>query len=806
MAVTGFLKLPDGSAVGGPVHYRVWDETNKNWGTIEKVNANKNTGKFSIGPASAPVGSLIEILYEQTTDINGQSHVLKTNPSLTLKVTGAISVQDVTYSPAGPQISTSVERVRVDGSHKPLPGVSAQLLTGGKVLTQTVSDGIGQIRFFTTSAGQLQIRFPSEFVAQDGELLVLTLNEVDIYLDPAGAAVDLPPTVYEIKKGRLVGELSGDGNPLEGVLVQLEYVGHGHGKGAAQVDNSANDGSYGFEVTPGDVLLRFPKVFIDAAGIEWELAGEASHLLTVDHTGSIIAQPARYSSAVHAIHWRTVRPDGRPIPGVLVQVRDEVGGERLAEDRTAADGYVYLEVPVGGRYQIWVYEDDRATREPLKLTRDVGSVLEGQSEIADGSMQGSGDDLGGRGSTPGAIQDLSAYPVLTSDVPFPSGDGLGGPPSGQAMGQTVSAEIRNVLGWRWRGATPDPKGFVDVLAQSFNLAEQEGHTVATWVPRTYLVQSDLGGGVSGAQASIYDRAKVAVGAVLPLLKGIYPLRADADPQDSKALQAVIANQAEELLAELGMVGGPRVGRVDQMFRLLLGAGEHTTDPDLVGGQLGTLREEFGLGTDTLVNTVEEEQNTTNYRIVSDYFTGLRLSWLSNRDFFLRDGGKRPFYGTQLVLISRQLAVISDSVDEVRGVMRSVFISDAERETLEIQFKPREDGGGEGEDPEPPAPHPMLIEELLSWVGSFASEEGPRLIQDGGKWAVGTTLVPVARKLSRLARGALDPANGPDGTAHPRLPAGYFTPRVQRALAELHVQLRELVRLTKPISHNIPSQT
>jgi hypothetical protein len=40
-----------------------------------------------------------------------------------------------------------------------------------------------------------------------------------------------------------------------------------------------------------------------------------------------------------------------------------------------------------------------------------------------------------------------------------------------------------------------------------SLATVGGHTEATWTPRTYAVQSDLSGGVTGGQASLYERRR-----------------------------------------------------------------------------------------------------------------------------------------------------------------------------------------------------------------------------------------------------------------------------------------------------------
>jgi hypothetical protein len=35
----------------------------------------------------------------------------------------------------------------------------------------------------------------------------------------------------------------------------------------------------------------------------------------------------------------------------------------------------------------------------------------------------------------------------------------------------------------------------------------DGHTDATWTPRTYAAQSDLAGGVTGARAGLYERKR-----------------------------------------------------------------------------------------------------------------------------------------------------------------------------------------------------------------------------------------------------------------------------------------------------------
>jgi hypothetical protein len=99
---------------------------------------------------------------------------------------------------------------------------------------------------------------------------------------------------------------------------------------------------------------------------------------------------------------------------------------------------------------------------------------------------------------------------------------------------------------------------------------------------------------------------------------------------------------------------------------------------------------------------------------------------------------------------------------------------------------------------------MFLEDLFTWIDGFASDEGPRLIQDGGKFAVGESFVPISTRLQQLVHGLL--ILGPGPLEHPAnvssLPRGYKTQRVQRSIEELAGQLQQLVDLAIPIKHVI----
>jgi hypothetical protein len=395
-----------------------------------------------------------------------------------------------------------------------------------------------------------------------------------------------------------------------------------------------------------------------------------------------------------------------------------------------------------------------------------------------------------------ALADLSAYPVLTEEVGYPpspvSSPSL--PPSipGQApLGQIAFKTIADVLGWK--GRPGDNKGFIGALTQSFALSEVEGHVQATWQRRSIPIQSDLSGGIAGAQASIYARAQDVLEKSLPILDNLYTLDETADTSDIESLREVIRSQMTELVNELGTLGGPRVPRVNQYFNQLLNIGlpASTTvksDPDAIGGSLGDFRGLLGLTTTlNFVNSMDDERNQTFYRLLSDNLTSLAQTYVNNLAFFQRTttSGVQPFFGTQLVLLSRQLSVISESVEEVRFALDSVFIGPAERQTLLLKIEPQ----------------PMFIEELLTWVQAFCTDEGPTLIEKGGKLGVGYGFVDSVTSLTGLVTAASHLRRH-----HSALPPGFFTARVNRAWCDLLSQLTELGNLAGSVQRKLFKKT
>jgi hypothetical protein len=193
-----------------------------------------------------------------------------------------------------------------------------------------------------------------------------------------------------------------------------------------------------------------------------------------------------------------------------------------------------------------------------------------------------------------------------------------------------------------------------------------------------------------------------------------------------------------------------------------------------------MREVLGLKR-TFVTTIEEEQDLSDFLTLIDYVSSLKMSWDTQRAAFDRKGLVQPFLGTQLVLVSRELAVIAESVQEVYFAMDSVFLGAAERQT--IRLVPT-DGSS-----------PIFVSELLDWADRFASDEGPRLILDAGKLGV-QAFFPTIERLRKLVRDSLIPPQDAK-----RLPDAYATSRVQSALEELTVHLDNTAALVRPFLSN-----
>jgi hypothetical protein len=358
-----------------------------------------------------------------------------------------------------------------------------------------------------------------------------------------------------------------------------------------------------------------------------------------------------------------------------------------------------------------------------------------------------------------------AFPLMTTDGVSRSATSTG---AGGDQGPAVSAAIRDVLGWRPR--VQDPKAFTAALSASFELSTVEDHVVARYVQRGVAVQADLGS-VTGGQASLYLRAKAAHEQITRMLGSLQPLRTDADPQDCEAYRGLVRDSVRRIVMELGREGGPRVPLVDSAFGTLTGfrpaaaappartvikrsgvlaafgpqprgallggvpPAPAEIHPDLVPGQLGALRDRFGLDDDH-VNTVDEEKQRTSFWTLVELVTDLQRSWETRRlDFTL--GAGNGFLGTDLVQISRLLAAAAEQVDELESVLDSVLVSAAERQTVILD---RDTG--------------LTLDDLLQWMRVFLTEDGPNIIRDTGRDGLVSSFTPTVVALLFALRDEL----------------------------------------------------
>ncbi len=507
----------------------------------------------------------------------------------------------------------------------------------------------------------------------------------------------------------------------------------------------------------------------------------------------------------HSITTTIVDENGREVVGAMIDVSDSAQN-LLRTMVTDAQGNFTLGLPAEGTYYL--------AQHPQGGQVGLQEIVEVHSNPHRTMQVRRQDPSSPTGPGGGAVTDLSAYPLLTEEisttgVPSPvSGGGFGGGGGGAGYGQAVNQVIRDVLGWRPSG---DQAGFQAALSGAFALREVEGHTEWTWQQRGYAVQADMGA-LTGAQASIYARAKAALEQIQPLLAGLTSLNpAKYEPQDLETIRSVVGTELQELVTELSLEGGPRIQRVDELFRLLLGQGSdsRSMNPDLVQGQLGTLRQRFALTVDE-IQTVDEERVVTNFRIIVEQVLALYSSWNFDKKL-LSAMSRRASFGTVLIWLSRGLEAVCESVGDLMFALDSVFVDAAQRQVIELRFAAL----ASLDVPQVPFPRgtapttvavslhdyaPMFLSDLLDWVLRTSRDEGPRIIQDAGKDGV-LAFKPVLDTLRLLVRATRHIAR--QGSGLSPMPDGMRTPRVDRALQVLTNQLDEAANLASLVQVEEP---
>jgi hypothetical protein len=626
--------------------------------------------------------------------------------------------------------------------------------------------------------------------------------------------------------GSITGSLVVDegGAPVAGVEVaavslqrpEVDY------RGTTDADGRYRIGG----LPPGTYKVEIVRRVVTHADRRWEPT-IPSMVVEVGADAAVAMESFRLREEEHLIDGVVQGPDAEGVAGANVEVYRQESGtgtwdfmETLATDEAGVYRY---QAPEPGSYRLRFLDEHGDAVDlvnvdvgspinvpfrfsnPFRKERDVDEspppVQSGEAPPPGGGEAPPSGGGSGRMNGWSALPSTNDFPILTEEIDLGQAARPTLPRSGtRSADQTVEQQLRDVLGWRPRAG--DAKGFLAALDQAFTCEEVEGHTECRWTPRSYAVEvrADMGA-ITGAQASIYNRAKATLDDALPLLDGLKPLIPDYDPENVTAIRAIVRTQLTELVEELGVEGGPRVARVNQLFDFLLGppsasdekvrdflvsrvASDGVQDlAQVVGGNLGALRDRFGLRRGR-INTIDEEQNYTNFLIVVEYVITLETSWLLQIPFFTLpsddDRGPEPYLGTRLVLLSRDLEVVGESVHEVEFAMNSVFLGPTERQTMRLRFPTSETGSFLR-----CAGYPsMFVADLLGWVERFATEEGPQLIEVGGKQGL-ANFRDTAELLECLVRAARTEPAGLQAT----MPAAYARPRVQRALDELATQLR-----------------
>jgi hypothetical protein len=697
------------------------------------------------------------------------------------QVQGPIPIE---YEPIRARITVRPELVP-GGRENAIPGVTFELSRDGQEEPlRQVNQGSQACVFSDLEPGWVTVRIvaPTRYNGSQVTLVSKTA-EVPVGLAP-GDKIDLSPYFrFEYLTGEIRGRVvDSDKNGLDKIKIVASS------NGLVKADDSDADGKY----TLSDLRVGTWTIMLDQSAVDHNgqtlIAEPSKQVINVVAGKTKKAKRFTLKSDEHGIEGHVRDSGGNPVPYAIVQIRDQ--RMKVIDTVVANDQGAYTwKSPSSGMFVVNLLRKDGETvqrhvvtvnsykTQDLLSTDPISRLAlngPGANQMTSGGPAGGHTGPANGSAVREAFTDLAAYPVLTEEVsttgvPAPAAGGTSGG-GGAAYAQVVDQAMRDVLGWRPGG---DLSGFQAALTGAFQLREVEGHTEWTWQQRGYAVQADMGA-LTGAQAAIYARAKSALDQILPLLAGLTPLNpALFPPQDLEAIRTVINAELQELVSELALQGGPRIQRVDQLFQLLTGEkpGSKNLNPDVVQGNLGTLRDRFGLTADE-IDTVDEERIVTNFRIVVEQVLSLQATWGNDRGL-LAPLDPRASFGTVLIWLSRSLEAVCESVGDLNFALDSVFVDAAQRQVLELKF---------------PGEEALLLSDLLDWVERASRDEGPRIIQDAGKDGV-FAFAPVLRRLRDLIRATRHAARHDSG-----LPHGMRTPRVDRALQVLVAQLTEATDL------------
>lgn len=344
-----------------------------------------------------------------------------------------------------------------------------------------------------------------------------------------------------------------------------------------------------------------------------------------------------------------------------------------------------------------------------------------------------------------SLRDLAAYNPTAYEV---NGSGSYGDGHDRtSMDRIIENAMTDVLGLRLK--YDKPSMVIDALGQVFNIDENNGSRSIRYTPRSFVIETELGAAITGAQAVLYRYFHQTVDSILKSLSGLRAIGSTVDAEKAKAATEILRDTLQQLLGEVGRSGGPREVRINPLFARM-------------NAQMRTLKTQYKLQTAD-VTIISEEQVLTDFLIIEDQIAAMEASWYR----FLNNPS--AYLGTGFAELATSLGCISEGVQEVFKAMRAFGITAKERQSI-VLVKVTVPNG-----PKPAKNTSLTIEDLMSWANDFAVEVVPDAIQGGGKSGAKSVIGEAMR-----LRGVLKNAKDAPATSHPAI----RQPRVQSALAEL----------------------
>ena len=395
----------------------------------------------------------------------------------------------------------------------------------------------------------------------------------------------------------------------------------------------------------------------------------------------------------------------------------------------------------------------------------------------------------------GIKQDLdfvTGFPLQVYDsYSMPSG-AAGATSVAPSARAAVDAQMKAVLG-RSTGSG-GVTGMLAALDRSFQPDSSGAVDTWVWQPQSYVVQSDIGAGVTGEQASLARLAASIGDEILPLISGLQPLvpEAKVNPDEINAAKSIVASSWPAFISEVGADGGPRITRAASLLQdaatslvtlgILLATYASRTSlaniyPQPWGGRGGAAvgaaafdwsrpgAPPSGWPDPSRANvvTADDEANYTNFVIASDR---MQMVITVFQQLYYLQGGQVPANedrGFLVTLLQRALDSTGEAAVAVYAALDSVNLGQDEREII---FVPGTDPAAVSTTP--PYAGTLTVEDIVSWAASFPAQEASSLLQDAGN--VGINSIRNRAEDVQTAVGQLQAfaASGPPGLAHPRV--------------------------------------